>query len=179
MKDIKKVSEDAANNGLIDKEKYVIPPHLHDLQEADLPETQRGLVMTEIAQFRERAAKREREKMRDVQNAVPQILTAPQGPKQREWGKPQAGGRVSPPPNTPQGFGRGAQGYSKPPAFVKAEERGSTPVEDRSSSARPAKTDEELEAERKEARKRDEENSFRDVRLHFFSCRVMSCSLRR
>jgi len=36
--DIRKKSQEAANNGLIDKEKYVIPPHLHDLQEADLPE---------------------------------------------------------------------------------------------------------------------------------------------
>lgn len=79
---INKTSEDAASNGLLDKEKYIIPPHLHDLQEADLPETQRGLVMTEIAQFRERAAKREREKMRDVQSAVPVILGAPSGPKQ-------------------------------------------------------------------------------------------------
>ena len=49
--DINRISQDAANSGLIDKEKYVIPPHLHDLQEADLPETQRGLVISEIAQF--------------------------------------------------------------------------------------------------------------------------------
>ncbi|KAJ2969782.1 hypothetical protein NUW54_g12881 [Trametes sanguinea] len=55
LADINKKSQEAASNGLIDREKYVIPPHLHDLQEADLPETQRGLVMTEIAQFRERA----------------------------------------------------------------------------------------------------------------------------
>ena len=123
--------------------------------------------MTEIAQFRERAAKREREKMRDNQAVAPNIVPTPQGPKQREWGKPQAGNRTSPPPQTPQGFGRGAQGYSKPPAFIKAEDGGSTPVEDRSSSAMPAKTDEELEAERKEARKKDEENSFRDVSMRF------------
>ena len=56
--DIHQKSQEAASSGLLDREKYVIPPHLHDLQEADLPETQRGLVMTEIAQFRERAAKR-------------------------------------------------------------------------------------------------------------------------
>lgn len=145
----------------MDKEKYVIPPHLHDLQEADLPENQRGLVMTEIAQFRERAAKREREKLRDVREAVP-VLT-PSGPKQREWGKPQnaPGASQQPEPKTPQGFGKGAQGYSKPVGFVKAEEGRSPSMDDRSSSK--PKTDEELEAERKEARKRDEENSYRDV----------------
>lgn len=68
--DINKTSQEATQRGLLDKEKYVIPPHLHDLQEADLPETQRGLVMTEIAQFRERSAKREREKMRDLKQGV-------------------------------------------------------------------------------------------------------------
>ncbi|KAH6912594.1 hypothetical protein BKA70DRAFT_1530586 [Coprinopsis sp. MPI-PUGE-AT-0042] len=125
--DINKAQQDAANSGLIDKEKYVIPPHLHDLQENDLPETQRGLVISEIAQFRERAAKREREKMRDVQASIPTLL--PNGPKSRDYGKP--------------------------PGFVKGEDSqlDKGPV---------AKTDEELEADRKEARRRDEENSFKD-----------------
>ncbi|KAF9028542.1 hypothetical protein BDZ89DRAFT_951230 [Hymenopellis radicata] len=143
---INKTSEDAANQGLIDREKYVIPPHLHDLQEADLPETQRGLVISEIALFRERAAKREREKMRE---AMPPVT--PSGPKMREWGKPQQ--QQSQP--APQAFGKGVQGYSKPVGFVKAG-GGDT---DRST---PKKTDEEMERERKEARKRDEEVSFRD-----------------
>ncbi|KIP05200.1 hypothetical protein PHLGIDRAFT_120040 [Phlebiopsis gigantea 11061_1 CR5-6] len=160
LADIHKVSQEAADNGLIDKEKYVIPPHLHDLHEADLPETQRGLVMTEIAQFRERAAKREREKMRDVQAAVPTILNMPSGPKQREWGKPAAQNQSS--PQTPTA--RGAP-YAKAPGFVKAgEDRGNSPVSDELANlaSRSAKTDEELEAERKEARRRDEENSFKD-----------------
>ncbi|KAG6810114.1 hypothetical protein H0H92_013256 [Tricholoma furcatifolium] len=164
--EINKMSQDAANNGLIDKERYVIPPHLHDLQEADLPETQRGLVISEIAQFRERAAKREREKMRDVRESIPN-LSAPSGPKVREWGKPQ---NQQPPPSQAaapspqvrkeQGYGKGAQGYNKPVGFVKAEDGGA------GDSAQPAagkpKTDEELEEERKEARRRDEEVSFRD-----------------
>lgn len=149
---------------MLDKEKYVIPPHLHDLQEADLPETQRGLVMTEIAQFRERAAKREREKMRDVREAVP--VLAPSGPKQREWGKPQAGAAASQPLSKPaQAFGKGAQGYSKPVGFVKAEESEGPFGDDRITPSGKVKTDEELEAERKEARKRDEENSYRDVSI--------------
>ncbi|GJE92633.1 RNA-binding protein [Phanerochaete sordida] len=153
--DIHKASQDAADQGLIDKEKYVIPPHLHDLQEADLPETQRGLVMTEIAQFRERAAKREREKLRDVQAAVPNILSMPSGPKQREWGKPG-------PAQSPQA-GRGTP-FSKTPGFVKAGEDGTSGsgTEMENLVSRSVKTDEELEAERKEARRRDEENSFKD-----------------
>ncbi|KAH9941080.1 hypothetical protein B0H21DRAFT_870178 [Amylocystis lapponica] len=47
-----------------------------ELGEADLSETQRGLVMTENPQFCERAAKREREKMRDIWENVPAVLGA-------------------------------------------------------------------------------------------------------
>ena len=162
------MSEDAASSGLIDREKYVIPPHLHDLHEADLPETQRGLVISEIAQFRERAAKREREKMRDVRESIP--LLAPSGPK-REWGKSQSQQLT---PSRPQGAGKGSQDYSKPVGFVKAEYDGTGKSE-------PIKTDEELEAERKEARRRDEENSFRDVSEAYISRRSelrSSCSAR-
>lgn len=166
VEDINRRSQDAANNGLIDKEKYVIPPHLHDLQEADLPETQRGLVISEIAQFRERAAKREREKLRDAQGSSAQLVPgAPSGPKLREWGKPQQ--QQQAPAASQRGFGQGAQGYNKPVGFVKAgEDAGSAsgPMEDgRQAPGKTAKTDEELEQERKEARRRDEEVSFRDV----------------
>lgn len=160
MTDIHRVSQEATNSGLLDKEKYVIPPHLHDLQEADLPETQRGLVISEIAQFRERAAKREREKMRDVRESIPVLTGIPSGPKAREWGKPQGQtGPSSPVGSKHQGFGKGAQSYNKPVGFVKAEEsHGSEEAQ-----ATKNKTDEELEAERKEARRREEELSFRDV----------------
>ena len=158
MADINKTSQEAAQRGLLDKEKYVIPPHLHDLQEADLPETQRGLVMTEIAQFRERSAKREREKMRDLKQGMP-VLGAPSGPKMREWGKPQNQIQGSPQPG--KAVGKGPQSYDKPVGFVKA---GESPVQDeRSFAGKTNKTDEELEAERREARRRDEEASFRDV----------------
>jgi len=146
--DINRVSQDAANSGLLDKEKYVVPPHLHDLQESDLPETQRGLVISEIAQFRERAAKREREKMRDVQASIPVLTSIPSGPKAREWGKSQSAS-----PAGKQGYGKTAQNLK---GFVKAEDGGKdeTPRN---------KTDEELEQERKQARRRDEEVSCRDV----------------
>jgi hypothetical protein len=157
--DIHRVSQEATNSGLLDKEKYVIPPHLHDLQEADLPETQRGLVISEIAQFRERAAKREREKMRDVRESIPVLSNVPSGPKAREWGKPQQSGPLSP-ITSGRGFGKGAQGYSKPVGFVRAEEDGHSAEE---GLGPKSKTDEELEAERKEARRKEEELSFRDV----------------
>ncbi|KAH9024360.1 hypothetical protein EDB85DRAFT_2150503 [Lactarius pseudohatsudake] len=52
INDINRTSQEATNNGLWDKERYVIPPHLHDRQEADLPETQCKIVISEIAQFR-------------------------------------------------------------------------------------------------------------------------------
>ncbi|KAK7473288.1 hypothetical protein VKT23_001385 [Stygiomarasmius scandens] len=151
VKEIHQKSEDATNQGLLDKEKYVIPPHLHDLQEADLPENQRGLVISEIAQFRERAAKREREKMRDVQVNVP-AFTAPNGPKAREWGRPQQ----SPTPSQPSRYGKGSM-----TGFVKAEER-STSEEATPTPAKRAKTDLELEEERQESRRKEEERSFRD-----------------
>lgn len=163
VSDIIKLSQEAANNGLIDKEKYIIPPHLHDLQEADLPETQRGLVISEIAQFRERAAKREREKMRDVRDSIPTLLNAPSGPKQREWGKPQ--NTSSSQGTKHQGYGKGPQGYNKPPGFVKSEDSPGS-KEPKDDKASVAKTDEDLEAERKEQRRQEEELSFKDV-WHF------------
>lgn len=150
LQNIKKQYEEATSSGSIDKEKYVIPPHLHDLQEADLPETQRGLVISEIALFRERSAKRERERMIREQ---PSATLVPAGPKQREWGKSQTG-----PYQTPQqGIGKGPQSYDKPVGFVKGSDEGG------SLASRIQKTDEELEEERREARRRDEDNSFRDV----------------
>ncbi|KAH9972012.1 hypothetical protein BGW80DRAFT_1173869 [Lactifluus volemus] len=158
INDINRVSQEAASSGLLDKERYVIPPHLHDLQEADLPETQRGLVISEIAQFRERAAKREREKLRDVRAAVPNLSAqaSPSGPKVREWGKAQGSAETREPAlgQDPQ------QGFSKPVGFVKAGSRERD--DERQLPGKTAKTDEELEHDRKEARRRDEENSFRD-----------------
>ncbi|KAI9454063.1 hypothetical protein BJY52DRAFT_1286106 [Lactarius psammicola] len=159
INDINRISQEAANNGLLDKERYVIPPHLHDLQEADLPETQRGLVISEIAQFRERAAKREREKLRDVRAAVPNLSAqaSPSGPKVREWGKAQGTADS----REPAALGTDPQqGFSKPVGFVKAGSRERD--DERQVPGKTAKTDEELEQDRKEARRRDEENSFRD-----------------
>ena len=156
--EINNVSQKAIDEGRLEKEKIVIPPHLHNLHEADLPETQRGLVISEIAQFRERAAKREREKMRDIKPTS--ITPAPSGPKVREWGKPQGTQGSPPAAGVPRGFGNGAQGYQKPVPFVKA---GSESKDDRALAGKNNETDLELEEERQEARRGDEEASFRDV----------------
>ncbi|KAF8837753.1 hypothetical protein BDN67DRAFT_158680 [Paxillus ammoniavirescens] len=164
LAEINRTSQDAANSGLLDKEKYVIPPHLHDLQEADLPETQRGLVISEIAQFRERAAKREREKVREVRDSIPNILAStPSGPKLRVWGKPQSQqpSQSTTPAKGQQGHGKGPQGFNKPVNFVKAED-GDAVAGASDDRSRGPKTDEELERDRKEARRRDEEVSFKD-----------------
>jgi len=153
-----------------DKDRIIIPPHLHDLQEHDLPEEQRGLVVSEIALFRERAAKREREKIKEdrertlsafgnnlgggLGNAPP--VNVPSGPKDR-WGRQPPSG----PGRTQQGFGTSAQGYNKPIGFIKAEDgRHGSPTSPQGDGS--PKTDLEMETERKEARKREEEMSFRD-----------------
>ena len=154
VKNIKKQHDEATSSGTLDTEKYVIPPHLHDLQEADLPETQRGLVISEIALFRERAAKREREKMKDL----PAVNIAPSGPKQREWGKPQQSGSKSPPQ---QKSDKRENGHDKPVTFIK--EGGK-----KSQAQTRRKTDIEMEIERMAARSRDEVASYKDVRLALF-----------
>ena len=168
-----------------DKDRVIIPPHLHDLQEHDLPEEQRGLVVSEIALFRERAAKREREKIKEdrertlsafgnnlgggLGNAPP--VNAPSGPKDR-WGRQPPSG----PGRTQQGFGTGAQGYNKPVGFVKAEDgRHGSPTSPHGDGA--PKTDLEMETERKEARKREEEMSFRDVSPLYSALYYLSESL--
>ncbi|KAI5986555.1 hypothetical protein EDC04DRAFT_3149465 [Pisolithus marmoratus] len=93
IKDINCSSQEATNCGLIDKQRYDIPPHFHNLQEAYLPEGQHGLVISKVAQFWECATKRERENIREVRESIPHILasttTTPSGPKMREWGKQQ------------------------------------------------------------------------------------------
>lgn len=176
VEEITRISQDADGDGAGgEKEKYIIPPHLHDLTEADLPETQRGLVISEIQQFRERSAKREKEKERANQQQMMMQNgnfghgpAVPNGPKAREWGKPHGSGGGQQQyqqhghqqePYQQQGFGRGAQGYNKPVGFVKENGHGGQPQQ----QASVLRTDEELEGDRKESRRQDEEMSFRDV----------------
>ncbi|KIJ54498.1 hypothetical protein M422DRAFT_24441 [Sphaerobolus stellatus SS14] len=158
---LKETADEGNANG--EKERYIIPPHLHDLQEAELPEAQRGLVISEIALFRERAAKREREKLNMERErgmsfnasagfngkgpSAKGPPNAPSGPKERQWGRSQGTG----PPGQQGGFGSGAQGYNKAPGFVPGQSIGDA-----------EKTDEQREQDRREARARDEMESFKD-----------------
>lgn len=165
------------NSGDSTTEQNIIPPHLRDLQENDLPENQRGLVISEIALFRERAAKREKDKAnaeRDKHNigrsagvggfsGAGNMSSVPSGPKERVWGRPAAAGARQPSSshqNPPQqsGWGDGAQGYNKPVGFVKGESADQSRL-----AGGNEKTDEELERDRREARRREEDESFRDV----------------
>jgi hypothetical protein len=127
----------------------IIPPHLQDLQEQDLPEEQRGLVLSEISLFRERSARRDK----PPQVVARQPQRQESGGGTRTWGQPQQ--------EKEKGESHGLA--SKPIGFVqstrdkeKQEPLSKTPGE-------PEKTDEEREKERLEARRRDEDNSFRDV----------------
>lgn len=110
--------------------------------------------------------------MRDVRQSIPSLTGAPSGPKVREWGKPQ-GSQDSP---KAEGFGKGAQGYNKPVGFVKAEDAkaGRDPLGYDTDKA--TKTDEELEAERKEQRRLEEELSYKDVSItHANSYSKLTC----
>lgn len=104
--------------------------------------------------------------MRDVRESIPVMTNAPNGPKAREWGKPQGYQESPTMTSKPQGFGKGAQGYSKPVNFVKGEDGSGR---DSHGQAREiaGKTDEELEMERKEQRRHEEELSYKDVRVTF------------
>ena len=103
--------------------------------------------------------------MRDVRESIPSVLGAPSGPKAREWGKPQ--NRQTSPQASTKAFGRGPQGYNKPVGFVKAEDGNAGRDSVSEERQLQPRTDEELEAEKKELRRQDEEISFKDVRFWF------------
>lgn len=76
-------------------------------------------------------------------------------PRERVWGKPQDG-----PPQQP-----GSWGQNRNPGFVRGSE--DVPITGPDKVAgETEKTDEELERERKLARERQEEHSFRDVSVY-------------
>jgi len=166
-----------ANGAAHDKDRYVIPPHLHDLQEADLPEQQRGLVISEIAMFRERAAKKEREKQREVLQQARSVTITPSRPpptgpnfnerrasmagtptqpsgwamRQQHQQQQQAAGQSPGPVGTPPS----KQTSSQPAGFVRESE-----------ASRPAeRTDEQMEQDRRDQRAKEENESFRDVSI--------------
>jgi hypothetical protein len=111
----------------------IVPAHLQDLKEGDLPENQRVAVLDQIAVFREAAARKEREK--------------------KTFEKKE--------PHSDYGYGSRslpraqAQGYEQPAPFVRAQAP-ETKVE----SSRTDQEEEELRLARK-ARERD--HALRDV----------------
>ena len=83
----------------------------------------------------------------------------PSGPKERVWGRSQTTPSKQPqqhgPPQRQGSWGNGPQGYQHHAGFVKGENA----IDNRDSD----KTDEELERERRNGRRREEDESFRDV----------------
>ncbi|KAF8326889.1 uncharacterized protein EI90DRAFT_3156469 [Cantharellus anzutake] len=156
----------ASGNAALNEAQAAVPPHLRDLQESDLPENQRGLVISEIALFRDKAMKRDKE-VPDTTRMASRAAGVggfsrgagpiPSGPKERVWGKPQ--GKPAPEPSQPSSrkgsWDRGpiSRDPRLPTGFVKGHD--AIPAED-------GKSDEELERERKATRRREEDESFRD-----------------
>lgn len=134
----------------------IVPAHLQDLKEGDLPESQRVAVLDQIAVFRENTARRERDKKHIDEERE----------REKERMRLQAASRQ---PSMPSGYGYGnrafAKGGSEPasgrtptektPTFVRAETS-----EGRSENER---TDEEEEAIRRQRRERDKALALRDV----------------
>jgi len=167
----------------------VVPAHLQDLREGDLPEDQRVVVLDQIAIFRENAARREREKkmMEEEKErfkamearkaaASPagrpppsnvegygyghRALTKGYAAPQRQWGAQQQ--QQSPQQNSAGSSktpSRDPQGYSEPVPFVRPET-----AEAKGESER---TDEEEEDLRKQRRDRERDIALRDVSFTF------------
>ncbi|XAO23547.1 hypothetical protein I312_102326 [Cryptococcus bacillisporus CA1280] len=169
----------ASNNGGQSPVQVVVPAHLQDLQEGDLPEEQRVAVLGQIAVFRENAAKREREKklMEEEKERYKAMQSQGGGQRQapsgygygnrglakqqqqaeRQWGSQSA----SPAPAKgagPSRYGPGErdpQAYDKPVSFVKAET-----MEGKAESGR---TDEEEEELRRRKIQMDKDIALRDA----------------
>lgn len=134
----------------------IVPAHLQDLKEGDLPENQRVAVLDQIAVFRENAARRERDKKHIDEERE----------REKERMRLQAAQRQ---PSAPSGYGYGTRAFpkaapepssgrtpmDKTPTFVRAETS-----EGRSENER---TDEEEEAIRRQRRERDKALALRDV----------------
>lgn len=141
----------------------VVPAHLQDLKEGDLPETQRVAVLDQIAIFRENAARRERDKRHlDEERERFKPGAKPTGPIGYGYGtrafpkaaETQRTENKSRPTNGSQ-KAADPQGYSEPVAFVRPET-----VEGKGSSER---TDEEEEEVRQRRRERDNAMALREV----------------
>lgn len=122
--------------------------HLQDLDAEDLPEQHREIVTSEIALFRERAAKLEAEKReRDAQRESRSAPTGPAAQQNRGWGP-----RGAPPADDPQS-------YNKPIGFVS---QGGAEVKP-NVATEPVIDDAQRERERAERAHREAEAMFLDV----------------
>ncbi|KAJ9108756.1 hypothetical protein QFC21_000076 [Naganishia friedmannii] len=147
------------------KDVYVVPDHLRDLDESELPENQRNVVMGQIASFREASARRDAEKKRQDENMEARRQAsamqgdgaaygrpgANNGQQMRQWGSssgPNHQGQQMRP------IGNGPQSYNQPVGFVKAETAEAKPETER--------TDEEAERMRLEEQQRQKGHMLRE-----------------
>jgi hypothetical protein len=163
----------------------IVPAHLQDLREGDLPEGQRVAVLDQISLFRETAARKEREKKARELEAERRgeqhrpLTTADYGYGTRPFGHHGTG----PSPNAnntsqhgqygnnryQQGQAHGAQangrkdpqGYSEPVAFVKAQAA--------ESKLESNRTDEEEEELRLARRARERDQALREVSINAYT----------
>lgn len=159
----------------------VLPIHLQDLQEGDLPEEQRGQVLSQINAFREQSAKRERQKKLEEEGRERyRVLQSNQGPgssfgrpppagpsargPQTGSQRPQAHDRshpargqdiVSSPPTDSQTTRPDPQSYSRPVSFV--------PAKSAESKEQTERTDEEQEQVKRQQKLQEHNRALRDV----------------
>lgn len=152
----------------------VVPAHLQDLREGDLPEGQRVAVLDQISLFRETAARKEREKKareleqerRGEQHRPLTVADYGYGTRPFHHGgqAPQAGSAHGPGGNRQQqqqahgpaaNGKRDPQGYSEPVAFVKAQAA--------EAKVESTRTDEEEEELRLARRARERDQALREV----------------
>jgi hypothetical protein len=147
-----------SRSGRLSPIQVIVPAHLQDLKEGDLPEDQRVAVLDQIAIFRENAARREREKKvsdedRERFKNMPSSHVgygygARAFSKQEPVKAPERASASKP-------ISKDPQGYSDPVSFIRPET-----AEGKNESER---TDEEEEAVRQQRRERERALALRDV----------------
>jgi len=151
-----------SNSGRLSPIQVIVPAHLQDLKEGDLPEAQRVAVLDQIAIFRENAARREREKKASSEDRE-RYKSMPSSHVEYGYGsRAFAKQAVESPKHTDhrtsknaRDNGKDPQGYSSPVSFVRPET-----AEGKGESER---TDEEDEAVRQQRRERERALALRDV----------------
>ncbi|CED83986.1 U1 snRNP complex, subunit SNU71 and related PWI-motif proteins [Phaffia rhodozyma] len=143
---------------------YAVPAHLRDLQEEEIPEERREVVLDQISAFRQTSASREIEKKRVEEDRerrrIEQMVAAQHQQRvkeqrekeHREREAARLGKSVDEMIGPDRGaFGNGPQGYSKPVGFVAGQDNG-----------HPERTDEEEEEARRERKRRDQMDSLKE-----------------